>query len=230
MTSSAKAIVVFLVEGTTDRDALQESLQQLFPTVHFHVLRGDITSHYDYTPRRIAEKLAEMVQMELKRYRIPLKQVVHIFHLMDTDGAFVPDSCVRSGTTRKYGQDYIEHPQPQLICKRNAHKRKNIEALLHVERLLRVPYTCHYFSRNLEHVLHNEADEHTEDEKAELADTFAEFYSTRPAEFCAFFHAPEIASPGDYLLSWEFVKQGINSLARCSNFHLALEILAGIKH
>lgn len=44
--SKAKKVIFVIVEGPTDKDALSSVLKQIFSSaeVHFHVIRGDITT------------------------------------------------------------------------------------------------------------------------------------------------------------------------------------------
>ena len=89
-----------------------------------------------------------------------------------------------------------------------------------VKRVFSIDYEIYYFSRNLEHVLHNKTEDLDRYEKQKLAETFADAYYDRPTAFIEFINAPEFAVNGDYRETWAFTKQGCNSLNRHCNFHL----------
>ena len=87
----------------------------------------------------------------------------------------------------------------------------------------KIPYSIYYFSRNMEHVLHNVATELTDDQKIELADAFADRYEENPMDFVAFIESEEVAVPGGYTQTWTFIREGTNSLNRHSNLRILFE-------
>ena len=220
-----RRLVVFVVEGPTDRDSIQEALAELFTGIYFLVIHGDITSNGRMTPANILAELGTHIKRELSIYHFSPKQVVHIFHLMDTDGAYIPDGSVHEGPEFRYYEDRIEHPDPISIRQRNKRKRQLMDMLAGKNNLCGIPYTCYYFSRNLEYVLHNIADELTPSEKQEYAYQFAERYVGNISGFIPFFSESGFSVPGDYAETWKYIRQGNHSLQRWSNFHLALDVL-----
>ena len=220
-----RRIVVFVVEGPTDRDAIQEALRELFSGIHFLVIHGDITSNDKMTPVNILAELGNHIKKELSIYHFSPKQVVHIFHLMDTDGAYIPDERIFEGQEFRYLEDKIEHPDPICIRKRNKRKRQLMDMLAGKNLICGIPYSCYYFSRNLEHVLHNIAGDLTPSEKQEYSHRFAEQYVGNVSGFIPFFSESVFSVPGDYEETWDYVRQETHSLQRCSNFHLALDTL-----
>ena len=220
-----RRIVVFVVEGPTDRDAIQEALVELFAGIHFLVIHGDITSNKKMTPANILAELGNHLKKELSIYNFSPKQVVHIFHLMDTDGTYVPDERVIEGPEFRYHEDRIEHPDPTFIRQRNKRKRQLMDMLAGKNTLCGIPYSCYYFSRNLEHVLHNIVDELTPSEKQQYSYQFAERYVGNVSGFIPFFSESVFTVPGDYVETWNYIRQDNHSLQRHSNFHLALEML-----
>lgn len=220
-----RRIVVFIVEGPTDRDSIQEALTELFTGIHFLVIHGDITSNEKMIPANILAELGNKLKRELSIYHFSPKQVTHIFHLMDTDGAYIPDERIFEGVDFMYQKDCITHPNPASIMQRNRRKRQLMDMLAGKNTLCAIPYSCYYFARNLEHVLHDIADELTSVEKQEYSYQFAERYVGNAAGFIPFFKDSAFAVPGDYSETWNFIRRGLHSLQRYSNFHLALEVL-----
>lgn len=72
----------------------------------------------------------------------------------------------------------------------------------------------------MEHVLHNDARNLSDEEKANYADEFADTYSQNPEGFIEFLSDFDFAVPGDYGETWRFIFAGTNSLHRHSNLHL----------
>ncbi len=86
-----------------------------------------------------------------------------------------------------------------------------------------VPYAIYYLSRNMEHALHDIAEELSVDEKERKAREFQRRYKDDIAGFIAFLKSPSVASDGSYRDTWDYIRQGTNSLARGSNLHLVFE-------
>ncbi len=86
-----------------------------------------------------------------------------------------------------------------------------------------IPYRVYYFSCNLEHVLHNIQNVTTE-EKIELSEKFEDKYSEELMEFIKFINDEEFSMNKSYRDSWEFIKQGNNSLKRYTNFNLFFKL------
>ena len=88
-----------------------------------------------------------------------------------------------------------------------------------------LPYEIYYFSRNIEHVLHNIEDDLTDDEKESLAYEIAEKYGEHPDEFLELLYDESFHVSGTYRETWEFIMENGNSLKRYSNVSLFFEKL-----
>lgn len=60
-----------------------------------------------------------------------------IVHMVDLDGAFVPDDCIRQGTGRGfvYGEDYIAARKPESVAARNREKAASLRDLVECREL-----------------------------------------------------------------------------------------------
>lgn len=98
--SKAKKVIFVIVEGPTDKDALSSVLKQIFSSaeVHFHVIRGDITTEDAITANNAKSYVAKRVAAEMKKYAYKESDILQIVHLIDTDGAFIPDNLVKART------------------------------------------------------------------------------------------------------------------------------------
>lgn len=66
---------------------------------------------------------------------------------------------------------------------RNEQKQRVLYRLSSEKMIGKSPYAVYYFSRNMEHVLHNDARNLSNEEKANYADEFADTYSQNPEGF-----------------------------------------------
>lgn len=226
--SKAKKVIFVIVEGPTDKDALSSVLKQIFSSaeVHFHVIRGDITTEDAITANNAKSYVAKRVAAEMKKYAYKESDILQIVHLIDTDGAFIPDNLVKARAEKgiQYFEDHIETGEVKYIQGRNQKKSSVVASLCSTGKMKsKIPYSIYYFSRNMEHVLHNVATELTNDQKVELADAFADRYEENPMDFVAFIESEEVAVPGGYTQTWTFIREGTNSLNRHSNLRILFE-------
>ena len=119
-----------------------------------------------------------------------------------------------------YAESCIIASPTSRIKERNARKRANLDRLSSLAAVWgSVPYSVHYMSCNLDHVLHGEANA---DDAAKRANAyrFATKYRDDLDGFVRFIADPAVAVPGDYGETWDYIRQGLNSLQRHSNLHL----------
>lgn len=90
------------------------------------------------------------------------------------------------------------------------------------------PYEIYYFSRNMEHVLHNIPTDLSDDEKEDLAWETANRYKEQPEEFLQFLKEGEFFVPGNYEETWRSIFENSNSLKRYCNLSVFFDRL-GIK-
>lgn len=226
--SKAKRVIFVIVEGPTDEDALSSVLKPIFSSaeVHFHVIHGDITTESAITAGNAKSYVAKRIAAEMKRYAYRESDILKIIHLIDTDGAFIPDELVINGKERgiRYWDDHIETGDVRYIQARNQKKSGVVAVLCSTGKMkASIPYSIYYFSRNMEHVLHDAAGELTDDQKVELADAFAERYEAKPLEFIDFMESEAVAVAGSYTQTWSFIRSGTNSLHRHSNLRILFE-------
>ncbi len=247
--SKSKQIVLFIVEGHTDEEALAPVLSNLHrqyttkDEIRFAVTYGDITSAEGADINSITQDIADKVDEYLFSER-PLKisDIFRIVHILDTDGAFIPDARIMKQT----GQDKPFYDDECILCesipglqKRNRRKSQIMRKLAGMrsvtyrnEKFLKgkksgggrkIPYQAFFLSCNLEHVLHNQRNV-PDDQKADLAYAFADRYQEDLPGFVEFFNS-DFAIQKNYPETWSYLYQGVNSLSRCSNFHIYLNQL-----
>ena len=151
-------------------------------------------------------------------YRRDIAQIVHI---ADMDGCYVDRRHIRRSDDRRfvYRDDEIRFFDPQMVIDRNEKKQRALDRLSRLTKVGRIPYVLYYFSCNQEHVLHGTRDV-SDNSKRRLAYEFSDRFYGCEEEFVDFIRQPEIAVPGDYDATWDYIRRGTHSLQRNSNFHL----------
>ena len=220
-----KKVILFIVEGITDKTALGTVLDAILSNekIHFAITEGDITTKDDVNASNVIRRINEIVKFTQERYHFKASDLLEIVHLIDTDGAFIPDTAVINNAEAMHIQYTLQNIQTddiEKIVERNQKKLGLVKLLRSKTEINKKPYKMFYFSRNQEHVLHNEAKELTASEKNALADQFDDLYGDAPEAFLEFIKSKDFAVSGDYAETWKFIEDGIHSLERWSNFHL----------
>lgn len=228
---SESKILLFIVEGPSDEASLAPAMEKIVSnsTVKFKVMHCDIVSDYDSTVANIERRIKDLAvgrYLKLHPQFLP-KDICGVVHIVDLDGAFSPDSVVRSGAF----QD-VEYYDDKIICKDEAtflmtkqNKRSNLLHLISLSEIkipngIKVPYSIYYMACNLDHVLHNKRNSTFEEKKADSI-TFADCYDD-PQKFEEFFNNTGIKVDGTYVETWKYAQRGMNSLKRGSNFWLCI--------
>lgn len=226
--SKAKKVILFIVEGITDSTALGGVLTNLLDSeaVHLEMTRGDITTKEDVNAGNIIARINAVVREAVKRYAFRPTDLQFIVHLIDTDGAFISNSAIQNDPNAahiKYTINTIQTAKEKAIQERNIKKSGLVGILRGRNEINKIPYKVFYFSRNMEHVFHNEIRELTPEEKMVLAEKFDDDYADNPQDFLNFISSSSFAVNGDYKQTWDFITQGTHSLERWSNFHIYFE-------
>lgn len=220
-----KKVVLIIVEGPTDDDALGVIFTKYFDdnTVRVKIVHGDITTKSRVCSSNILAQITDLVKQALNEYKLNKKDLLRIIHLTDTDGAFAPDDTVVNDATKKkafYSNDSILTCDPESIKSRNRQKSENIRKLFSTKYIWKdIPYQLYFMSCNLDHVLYNKLNL-TDEEKENEALAFAKQYKNDLAGFVSFISNPELAVQGDYLETWTYIMMETNSLHRHTNIWL----------
>lgn len=91
-----KKIVFVIVEGPSDDAALGVILNRLFDKskVHIEIMHGDVTTDLSITPENIINKLGNIVKGYAKSMHFKQEHFQQVIHLVDMDGAFIPDRAI----------------------------------------------------------------------------------------------------------------------------------------
>lgn len=223
-----KKVVFIIVEGETDREALELLLEKIYNTdlIYVHVMRGDITSKKDISPSTIIKKIVEQVKHYAQHNGLNRKDFKEIIHIIDTDGAFVPDDKVfedRSLIKTMYFPDRILAKNRNNIVMRNKRKSANLNVISVKDKIwIDVTYRVYYMSCNLDHVLYNKLNLEP-DEKEKNANNFAENYKDNTIEFIQFISNSDFSIMDDYTESWKYIKKEQHSLERHTNLGICFQ-------
>lgn len=222
-----KKIVFVIVEGPSDQEALGVILSKLYSSneVYVHIMHGDITSEFIETPtENILTKVSSEVEGYAKSNHYEKLHFKEIIHIVDTDGTYIPDAKVTEDLLAEkpiYSLSEIRTKNKTGIEERNKRKSRNINMLCTKKTIWGIPYQIYYMSCNLDHVLYNKLNNSDEDKEKD-AFRFAKSYKNNISEFINFISKSDFSIVGDYKESWNFIKQGLNSLQRYTNIAIGL--------
>ena len=221
-----RKLILFLVEGITEEISFGLIFSEIFEDkeIEFQIARGDITTRNGVNSRNVIRKINEEIKSFMDREHYKKSDIIEIIHLMDTDGAYISEDLIKNHDKDKnyYYSDKLCTSHSKNTKKRNDKKSGIMDRLSSHSKINGIPYNAYYLSCNLEHVLHNDAN--IDDTlKVEKAEEFSERYYEKEFEFLDFIRTESFAVEGSYKESWEFIKQGSNSLNRYSNLHLVFE-------
>ncbi len=227
-----KKIVFVIVEGPSDAEALEVLLNQIYDknSVYLEITHGDVTTAKDAGSSTILSMLGGILETYMKANHLAKSHFQEIVHIVDMDGAYVPDSVIiKDETAQKtiYSLTEIRTDKVSKIIDRNATKRACINKISSTPKLHNIPYQAYFMSCNLDHVLYDKLNS-TDEEKERDAFSFAKRYCRNIPEFVKFISESSFSVGGSYLESWSFIKEGTHSLERYTNLGICIErALAG---
>lgn len=218
------------MEGPTDEDALAAKFTKLVAEhgIEFDVLHTDITADEGMTAKYIEKKIKEEIGKYLRKNPfLKAKDILKIIQIIDTDGAFIAPPLVKQSENGKteYFDTYISAKNKDRLVRRNISKRGIVYSLYNCNIVAGYPYEIYYFSRNMEHVLHDKAEGLKNEEKEDLAFEIADQYHEEPEKFLQFLYDGAFHVPGTYKETWEFIMKEDHSLKRYCNVAVFFEQL-----
>lgn len=242
-----KQIVLFIVEGDSDIIALENPLEQYFDehgmniNLFFCKLSrdrdgeeihgGDSTSAFGIYEDNFDEEITKRIMRDVtSTYGVYAKDIAKVIQITDLDGTFIPDAYVfekNDCESTLYSEDGIYTSNRERIIKRNCKKSCLINSLIQKRDIklksTTVEYGIYYFSCNMDHFT---ADERNMEDnyKKRNAMAFQDRCLDDPSYFeSEFINGDHITKNMTYRESWNYAKEGINSLSRMSNINLMLE-------
>ena len=257
---------VFIVEGKSELYFLRPIITKLYrnnPSFKYDLqfapslengskIWGDITSQYESNPENIENRIIESyIQPFLTiNGHLPYSYINEIIHIVDMDGVYIEDSCIKYDEKRKkkekpnaenkfYDKDTILTANLEASKRTNEQKRRNINHLCSLKSIrcnqenseqsaiydnCNIPYSIYFFSSNLDHVLYNEANLENS-KKAEYARIFGKEYRHYPEEFIKRLNVRKGTLVNmTYEESWAFItERGNHSLEPHTNINLLFD-------
>jgi len=226
----SKKIVLFIVEGITDKNSLALVLSKIIEKdkiVRFKIINGDITAQNGVNASNIHNKITNYIKEFIDGNIYKKTDILDVIHLVDTDGAYINDDLVlkKDVVNLEYNTHNIYAKNIDNIKKRNKQKSQILSKLSATNVVyVNLSYHIYFFSSNLEHVIHNKQSVCPE-EKRKYSEEFEDKFVTNPVGFIDFMNSLEFALTGEYKDTWEFIKKDTNSLKRYTNFNLYLSTI-----
>lgn len=221
-----KKIVFVIVEGPSDEEALGVLLNRIYDSkaVYVQVMHCDITTELDVNAGNFVAKIGDVVKLYAGRAFKP-GDFSRIIRITDTDGVFIPDDAVvedAAAVKPIYSATEIRTQRKSGIENRNQRKRECLNRLSSASRIWGVPYQIYYMSCNLDHALYGKLNS-TDDEKEADAFAFAKKYRDDIPGFIKYISESDFSVVGSYPQSWQYIREGLHSLERHTNFGLCFQ-------
>lgn len=236
MACKRRKIILIIVEGPSDATALEHSFNALFnpDDVVTKIMHEDITADVASTSSNIIATIGNIVRNYASTYGLSRTDFLRVIHITDTDGTYISDDHVFEDINHNNGPEYNEMgivASPiSKIKERNARKKSILNKLSSLTTVWRtIPYSIYYMSCNLDHVLYDvqNSDDKT---KQNNAFRFARRYKKDFDGFVKYISSPTFAVTGNYTDTWEYIRQGLNSLHRHTNLNLCFQHVLGSSH
>ena len=234
MTMTRRKVVLLIVEGSCEEVLLNNRLRALFEqhNIRFHIQHGDILYDLSKPDEPIKSVIGNAVKEFMLKSKFRAEDVFCVLHIIDMDGCFIPDEAIVIDKTQKeltiYHGDKITVPhdkQKRQIAARNAERSNNINIMKGLETILsgEINYRMYYFSRNLEHVLFNEANPEKGAKYPEVEQFIEQL--KMPIETYLQQSMPSLTGEDPYVESWALMSQETASLEPYSNVPLLFEFV-----
>lgn len=222
-----KKIVFVIVEGPSDDEALGLLLERIYDKnkVHVFITHGDITTERGIDSQNILRRIGEVVKGYAKSNHLTNNHFQEIVHIVDMDGAYVPDAAVVENPDKMkpfYTPTNIQTADVVGIRERNNRKRKCLDRISSNSSIWGIPYQVYYMSSNLDHVLYDMQNASDRDKEVN-AMAFARKYKDSIDEFHRFISESSFSVSGDYLETWRYIRTGVHSLERHTNLGICLQ-------
>lgn len=223
----SKKIVLFIVEGVSEKDSLELLMEKAFEDKNFifEVVHGDITADKNINTKNVKEKIGNIIKAGGRNKYKPANYE-EVIHLVDLDGVFLDDNHIFLDSSLEkisYREDGIYYNDIKKVIDRNEHKRDLINMLISTPYVYKIiPYSVYFFSSNLEHVLHDiiDADDGI---KGGLSIEFQDRYYNDIEGFLKYMCESDFCICGDYKSSWNYIKSINDKILRASNFNLVID-------
>jgi len=221
---STSQTVFFIVEGNTDKTALEKIFKSIYKykSIKFEFTNGDVTSDNTIDKTNVCDILYKKVQKYIHDNKLKKSDIWQIVQIFDTDGAYIQETAIETGDSTKflYSTTNIACKDIQKVKNRNIKKKAMMDFLLSLYNIKGINYTCYFMSSNLDHALYNLQNLSDEDKK-KYADAFYDSFIDKEELFIEFLKLDAVNGvPNTFPESWRYIKEGLHSLERHTNLHI----------
>lgn len=227
-----KSVIVVIVEGISDQKSFEKYINKASKNknIFFSVCRGDLLSDFNKDSEEYNDILIKKIKENASENHYDIEDILLVVQLTDTDGVFAPDDDVVEQDTKLqpddnpiYSDKKVKVYDVSKMKKSREFKRERLNDCIKMNVIKfdlqkHIPYKIYYMSCNLECALHNIYNA-TDEEKDTLADTFSKKYDdTHFNDFLNFMKELNKSGTENFDESWNYIRQGLNSLLPSSNF------------
>lgn len=241
-----KQIVLFIVEGDSDIIALENPLEQYFDERGMNInlffcklsrdkageeiTGGDSTSAFGIYENNFDEEITKRIMRDVTSiYGVYAKDIAKVIQITDLDGTFIPDEYVfeKEGyDSTEYTENGIYTSNRERIIKRNIKKSGLINSLIQKREIklktTTVDYSIYYFSCNMDHFTANDRNMDSNFKKKNAMEFQDRCLDDSSYFERVFVNGDFVTKDMTYRESWDFAKDGNNSLSRISNINIML--------
>ena len=127
--NQTKKTVFFIVEGNTDKTALETIFKKLYKykNIRYEFTNGDITSNQDISKENVLDEIYDTIKPYMLQDKLKKSDIWQIVQIFDMDGAYVPEKAIVTGTTKEfyYSTTTISCLNKTRIKDRNNHKNRD---------------------------------------------------------------------------------------------------------
>lgn len=221
---STNKAVIFIVEGATDKKALENIFKKIYryKKIHFEFTHGDITSDENIQKDNVEAEIYKFVDKYRKDKKLRLSDIWQIVQIFDMDGAYIDDSKIIKGNSNeiRYSTENISCKDIQKVKDRNTHKRELMNYLLTCDSIKGIAYRCYYLSSNLDHALYNQFNL-SDELKSRYSQAFYKFFMGKESLFIDFLEMEVVNGvPESFPASWKYIREELHSLQRHTNLNI----------
>ncbi len=232
MIRMTKKIILFIVEGNHDRSEMNAILKTPYfdefrgkYRIEFDVTHGDITTVTGNDETNIVDAVGKRITSWIRdTIGVRHNDIERVIHILDTDGAFIPESCVVLGEVYDYvyNRDTLAALDVNSAKKRNRRKSGELLRLCSTKEIRNIKYEAYYMSCNMDHTLFNNRNMNDR-QKSKSNTWFVKACEENPRIIFDSILNEKIASRGSFDDSWEWIQRDTRSLWRHTNINLFLQ-------
>ena len=225
-----KKFLIFIVEGPSDRNYLECLKKYVYDkygdSIEFKIIHTDLLTKY--SKKDILHRVADCVREKKVEAKIlDNEEIIAVIHITDADGIYICEESIIEDLDLNehqtiYCRNAIKTLKKENIVSRNSMKSSRVTRLLSRKTLMGIPYRLYYFATNMDDFFIGNQNL-SYDEKEDSSYEIKRKYETCLDDYIKLFYEKKDIIGSSYIDSWNYIKQGYNSLCKCTNFYLFID-------